>query len=71
VIIARLAPVADALAAAAREPVEEAATPAAAARQAAALQELEAFEAWYDAEYGHSFWSLLDSYVPEMPVVDF
>lgn len=71
VIIARLAPVADAIAACAREPAGEQAGPSTAARGAAVLAELEGFEAWYEAGYGHGFWSLLDSYVPETPVVDF
>lgn len=70
-IVARLAPLADSVAAFAREPSSEEAGPSAAARGAAVLQELEHFEAWYGAEYGQDFWSLLDSYVPETPVVDF
>jgi hypothetical protein len=70
-IVARLAPLADAVAAFAREPASEEAAPSSAARGAAVLAELESFEAWYGAEYGHDFWSLLDSYVPETPVVDF
>jgi hypothetical protein len=39
---------------------------------AAAVQdELAAFEAWFEAERGTSFYALFDQYFPEVPVVDF
>jgi hypothetical protein len=42
------------------------------AESAAAVQdELAAFEAWFQAERGTSFYALFDQYFPEVPVVDF
>jgi hypothetical protein len=35
------------------------------------LAHLERFENWYETEFGKPFWVLFDSYVQEMPVVDF
>lgn len=33
--------------------------------------ELKAFEDWFEAEHGKSFYALYDQYFPEVPVVDF
>jgi flavin-dependent dehydrogenase len=33
--------------------------------------ELVAFESWFEATHGKSFYALFDQYVPEVPVVDF
>jgi hypothetical protein len=38
---------------------------------AAVHAELEAFESWFEATHGKSFYALFDQYVPEVPVVDF
>ncbi len=35
------------------------------------LAHLERFESWYETEFGKPFLALFDSYVQEMPVVDF
>ena len=32
---------------------------------------IEAFEAWFEARTGNSFWALLDQPIADMPVVDF
>lgn len=32
---------------------------------------LAAFEAWYEAERGGSFWALFENWMPETPLVDF
>lgn len=70
-IIGRLTDLADVAAASAREPQSEEGAPAAAARAAEALDRLAAFESWYEREFGQPFLALLDSYMPETPVVDF